>query len=315
MKQSNRLFTKITQVAIPILLCFIFSCRQQGQEEVTATLPKTLSEKLISLTPNGWELYDQVLQFTPENLYEKIDGHAEFFLAYNMIGMTFASFEKGTDKVQFIDLSIYDMGMPTNAFGVYSGERVKGASPLDLGRNAYQSGANYYIWKGQYYIQIVASGTTEELQRMGLDLAGKMTAFLADSGKPVWGLNALPQADRVPESEQYFLVDAMGLDFMRNTYMADYTKGDIVVRIFLSQRDSRDSAQAAVALYIKHANRYGEGVKSLTIDGVEVVSCDMGGSFDVVFQKGRLVGGVSAVENQSLAVEATLDLWRQLRDE
>jgi len=315
MKKSIWFFAKITQFAILILFCFTLNCQKKVEEEITVTEPQSLSSKVAGLTPNGWEIYDRILEFTAENLYEKINGRAEFYLAYDVIGMTFASFEKGTDNEHFIDMSIYDMDTPTNAFGVFSGERSKGVPPIGLGREAYRAGANYYIWKGQYYTQIVASDTTDEFQQLGLDLARKATDFLLDSGEPVWGLNALPQVDLVPGSVQYFLVNAMSLDFMRNTYMAQYTKGDAVVTIFLSQRDSQEIARATVAKYIDYANQYGEGVKSLTVDGLELVSCDMNGSYDVVFQKGNLVGGVSEVEEQSLAIQAAIDLWRQLPHE
>ena len=315
MKKSIRLFIKITRIMILIPICFTLNCQQKAEEEIAATSPQSLSVKVAGLAPNGWEIYDKVLHFKAENLYKQINGRAEFYLAYDMIGMTFASFERSIKNEYFIDLSIYDMGTPANAFGVFSGERSKGISLTDLGRDAYRSGANYYIWKGQYYAQIIASDTTDELRRIGMDLARKVSDFLLDSGEPVWGLNALPQVDRIPESERYFLVDAMGLDFMRNTYIAQYTKEDAVVTVFLSQRDYEEYAHAAVAQYVEHANKYGEVVKRLTVNGVELISCDMGGSYDVIFQKGGIVGGVSAVEDQSLAIQAATDLLRQLRNE
>lgn len=311
----SRLWAKITWGAVLVLFCSTLSCQRQDKGEISSTTTQSLSVKVADLAPEGWEIYDKVLRFTAENLYEHIDGRAEFYLAYDMIGMTFVSFEKGTDNGHFIHLSIYDMGTPTNAFGVFSGERSKGVPALDLGRDAYRSGANYYIWKGRYYTQIIASDNTDELRRIGMDIARKVTDFLSDSGEPVWGLNALPRVDRVPNSVQYFLVDAMGLDFMQNTYMAQYAKVNTLVTTFLSQRDSRESARATVARYVEHAGRYGVGVKPLTVDGVKLVLCDMGGNYDVVFQKGRLVGGVSAVEDQDLAVRAAIDLWRQLSSE
>ena len=315
MKKSIWLFAKITQFAILILFCFTLNCQKNGEEEIAVNTPQRLSAKVAGLTLNGWEIYDEVLQFTAESLYEKINGRAEFYLAYDVIGMTFASFEKSSDDGHFIDLSIYDMGTPTNAFGVFSGERTKGVSPIDICREGYRAGANYYIWKGQYYIQIVASDTTDEFQRIGIDLDRKVTDFLLDSGEVVWGLNALPQMGLVPGSVQYFLVNAMSLDFMRNTYTAQYTKGDAVVTIFLSQRDSQEIAGATVEKYIEYANKYGKGVKRVTVDGVELVSCDMNGNYDVVFQKGNLVGGVSYVEEENLAIQVAIDLWRQLHYE
>jgi hypothetical protein len=300
----------ILRIATLALVCFVLSC--QPGEEAPSAETGGLSSKLANLAPEDWELYGEVLRFTPENLYEKINGRAEFYLAYDMIEMTFAGFEKSGDESRFIDISVYDMGTPTHAFGVFSTERSHEASPLELGRDAYRSGANYYIWKGQYYIQIIASDVTDELQRIGDDLARKTTDLVSDSGESVWGLNALPEEDRVPGSERYFLVDAMGLDFMRNTYIAQYNKDGRVVSAFLSQRDSPEEAQAALAKYVEHANRYGEGVQSLTVEGASLTSCDMGGSYDVIFQKGRVVAGVSEVEDPDLAIHAADDLWRRL---
>jgi len=58
-----------------------------------------------------------------------------------------------------------------------------------------------------------------------------------------------------------------------------------------------------------------KGVHLLSVDGIELLSCDMGGSYDVVFQKGRLVAGVTEVKDTRLAIEATIDLWKQLQTE
>jgi hypothetical protein len=271
-------------------------------------LPKTLE----GLTPTGWAISDGVRQFTAENLYQQINGRAEFYLAYNMRVMTFASYENKADAGQFIDLSIYDMGNPTNAFGVFSLERSQGQPSLSLGRISYRSGASYFIWKGLYYIRIIASETSDELQPIGMALARKVTDALLDSGELVWGLTALPLADQVPESLQYFRMDAMGLDFMGNTYTSKYRKGNAIVTVFLSQRDDLESAGNTMVQYADYTKRYGKGIGRLKLDGVEFLICDMDGSYDVVFQKGRLVGGVTSVERRNLAIHVATDLWRQL---
>jgi len=264
-------------------------------------------------TPKDWQIFDEIKQFTQENLYEQINGRASFFLAYDIIRMTYVSFVNSDETTQFINLSIYDMGTPTNAFGVFSAERSQGESPLDLGRAGYRSDANYFIWKGQYYIRIISSETTDEFQRIAMDLARKVTDFLLDSGEQVWGLTALPLTDRMPESVQYFKVDAMGLDFMRNTYTATYRKGNTLVTAFLSQQDSVESARANVVRYAKYAKKYGKGIDRLKAGEVELVSCDMGGSYDVVYQKGRLIGGVSYVEDRGLAIRVAIEMWEKLR--
>ena len=288
--------------------------QHRAKQVYQATSPKNLAMMVSGLTPEGWELYDKVLHFTPENLYEQINGRAEYYLAYNVSGMTFASFDKITDNRISINLSVYDMGTPTNAFGVFSGERPLEACQLKLGRDGYCSGANYYVWKGQYYIQIIAADTTHELRQVGMNLAEKLTDFLQDSGQPVWGLQALPQTNQVPQSVKYFLVDALGLYFMQNTYTADYYKGGTIVSVFLSQQDSPEAAHTTIAKFKDHASVYSEGVDLLSVDGIELLSCDMGGCHDIVFQKGDLVAGVTGVKNVKLAIEVTIDLWKQLKN-
>ncbi|MCP4628397.1 MAG: hypothetical protein GY850_33515 [bacterium] len=272
-----------------------------------------LAGAVVGFTPQGWQIFDEVKQFTPETLYEQINGRASFFLTYDMIRLTYVSFVYGEEMSKFIDLSIYDMGTPTNAFGVFSGERSSGESPLDLGRAGYRSDANYFIWQGRYYIRIISSEASDELKRIGMDLTRKVTDFLPDSGAQVWGLTALPLTDRMPQSVQFFKVDAMGLDFMRNTYTAEYRKDITLVTAFLSQRDSPESARATVVKYTGYAEKYGQGIERLKAGEVELVFCDMGGSYDVVFHKRRLMGGVSGVEDRNLAIRAAIEMWHQLK--
>jgi hypothetical protein len=312
--KSNKSFKILIGLVLLVVLIVL------GYKAVELTVPKNdyaMSPKRLAmivndLTPKNWRIYDKIMHFTAENLYEQINGRAEYYIAYDVIGMTFASYEEIADSHFSINLSIYDMGTPINAFGVFSGERSSESQPLELGREAYRSGADYYIWQGQYYIQIMASNTSEELKYIGSELAKKLTNLLPDSGESVWGLAVLPMADRVPRSIQYFLVDAMGLDFMRNTYTAKYYKGETVVSIFLSKEDSSESAQKTLQKFTAHAKQYGKGISLISQDNIKLLSCDMGGNYDAVFQKDSLIGGVTGVENESLAIQAAIDLWRQL---
>ena len=95
---------------------------------------KNLSAKVDDFTPPGWQIYERAKQFTPQNLNEQINGRASLFLAYDVRRLTFVSFFQDVDIARFVNLSIYDMGEPTNAFGIFSVERDLEASTLNLGR-------------------------------------------------------------------------------------------------------------------------------------------------------------------------------------
>ena len=81
---------------------------------------------------------------------------------------------------------------------------------------------------------------------------------------------------------------------------------------FLSRRDSVESALTILKKYITHAIKYGKKVYHHKIEEVELVSCDMGGNYDVIFHKGHLIGGVVSVDNQELAIRAAIEIWEQL---
>jgi hypothetical protein len=107
----------------------------------------------------------------------------------------------------------------------------------------------------------------------------------------------------------------MGLDFMRNTYTAQYRKDESLITVFLSKEESAESAETTVGRYTGYAKRYGDTVERLTFENIKLTACDMKGSYDVVFSKGRLVAGVYSAEDKILAVRTAAELWRKLSDE
>jgi len=156
---------------------------------------------------------------------------------------------------------------------------------------------------------------TDALHGTAMDLAGSITGALTDSGEKVWGLITLPRADRIPQSVRYYKINAMGLEFMRNTYTAEYRKEDTVITAFISRHSTPAAAEDTVARFNGYVKNFGDSIKAEEIGGVKLIVCDMGGIFDVAFTKGRLAGGVSSVEDRDLAVKSAVELWRQLPDD
>jgi len=201
------------------------------------------------------------------------------------------------------------MGSPAHAFGIFSVERPPGESPLDLGRISYRSDSSCYIWKGKYYVAVVASDNTAELRRMSLEMARKVTLPLTDSCEPIWGLTAFPSDALIPDSLQYFKVDAMGLDFMKDVFTAKYSRGDEKITAFISKKDSSQEANSTVKHYIQYCENYGEGSKRITKNGTDLFLCNMNGTFDIIFSAGSLVCGVLLMTDPDEAVGSALRIW------
>ncbi len=277
---------------------------RDSEEEIIAAIEE--------IEIKGWELSGETTKYIPENLYEKINGRAEYYLSYNMNCMIFARYTGGSDEYRPINLSVYDMGNPTYAFGVFSGERSSGAELLEIGRESYRKGSDIYIWHGQYYIQITTTDASDAVQKVCMELAEKITDGLKDTEELVWGLVELPVKDLDLESVQYFLIDALGYSFLTNTYTANYHKGTGEVSVFLSIQDNPASADLVLSKIKEHVNKYGKGIEIHTVEGIEFVSCNMGRYYDVIFRTGTMACGITDLQDGNAALEAAIDFYKQL---
>lgn len=274
---------------------------------------EALKDVLADVEPDGWKRPGEVEQYTVDDLYVKINGRSELYMSYNVDTLTFETLVSESDNSKFIDVYVYDMQAPTGAFGVFSVERGLGVDELDVGREGYIDGASIFFWKGRYYVCVVPTEHDESIKEATTTVAKQIDQKLVDSGEPVKGLANVPRENIVPGSIQFFLMDAMSLDFMTDTFLAKYQKGDDVVVGFVSEKESETAAEETVSSYVEYLEKYGESVERADNDGVEMVIGDMGGVFDVVFHTGVFVGGVSSVMDKDLAQETARDLWEALQ--
>jgi len=273
----------------------------------------TIATALELDPPTGWKRNGEIERYVPENMYDKINGRSELYMAYDVIGLTFVSFANEADPSKVIDIYLYDMGSVHSAFGVYSVERGGDETPVDLGRAGYRSGADLLFWKGRYYASILGAGDTEEAHALTVKVGEALAARLEDSPEKLWGPTTLPAENRVESSLQYFLVDALSLDFLRDTFTADYKPGADPYKVFVSRQKDAEKAKSVNASYIEYLKKYAENIESVDAGGTTLTSADAGGGFfDVVFSTGNLVAGVTGVKGKQPALDAAKSLLQAL---
>jgi len=263
---------------------------------------------LGELAPEGWKELSAVESFTAETLYEKINGRAEQYTAYDVVGMDFIAL--ASEEGQFIDVFVYDMGGVANAFGIYAIERPENAEMQPLGDRGYRAESSFFFWKGSHYAQIIASNVGEEIRAASEAVARALVERLEDGSGQVWGLEELPRENRV--SVQYFKRDALSLDFLGETYTALYRSDAGEWTAFAALHDSPEAASETLEQYLTYLREYGEVSAPRTVDGTSVFTGDFGGFFDVIFQRGNLFAGVNLVEGRALAEEGADALLRSL---
>jgi hypothetical protein len=295
--------------ALPFVLISLYACGPAPSANPGVTDPAGAIERL---SKNGWTLYDKALSFTPDSLYEQINGRAELYLSYDVVSLTYASFDNTDDPGLSISLSVYDMGRSLMAYGIYSVERSPGEEKVNLGHEAYRSNADLYVRHGQYYIRAISTDTGDESRKTNLEWVRQIVASLPDTGGTIWGLETLPQENLIANSVRYFKVDAMGLNFMGDTFTAQYNREDGPITVLLSRAASLDAAQAVMDLYREYADRYGKGTEIMTANDTDFLVADMGGVFDVLSVKGHMVCGVTAADDRERALEEAVEICTSL---
>ena len=268
-------------------------------------------DALVSdLNPDGWTQTGDIEHYNIAALYTKIDGRSELYMAYDVRGLSWVSMEQDENKDNFLDVFIYDMQSTTGAFGIYSVEREEGLEQVDVGADeAYKSGSNIYMRKGAYYAYINASQPNEANDAASFSIAKKLMERVPADDTPVRGLDWLPEDGLITDSVAYFKADAMSLDFMTDTFLANYDFGQGKVRMFISKRENAEDANAIYEQFKAYGNDYGDSVELQEVGFSEAAFTDWGGDyFDVVAVKGNTITGLTNVEGKANAVAAMTQL-------
>lgn len=130
----------------------------------------------------GWAAPARVSRYTPETLYKKIDGRAEVYLHYGVVGLTLGTYRHATEPNRTIDVYYYDMGTPKNALGIYEAEAPPDAPPAPLGHDAYQVGSAVFFRRGADYVQVLPTALDDDAAA-ALSIATRLDARIEHSGK------------------------------------------------------------------------------------------------------------------------------------
>ena len=95
--QKKKRLWRLELLALTMII--VISYASPGQPAAARNLIQMVDE----FTPAGWQIFGAAKQFGKENLWEQINGRASFFLAYDMVRMTFVSFVNSTNESQFIE--------------------------------------------------------------------------------------------------------------------------------------------------------------------------------------------------------------------
>ncbi len=242
--------------------------------------------------PEGWQAMGAVERYTPDNLYVKINGRAEQYLDFDVVGMETMTLVHDAESSRFLDAYIYDMGTQINALGIFATERSPG-DDAPYGSDGYSVGSSVFFRKGQYYTQLLGSDDSPETRDALATVAQALDAAQpAEEAEASWADAAFPSDGLAAGSSGYLSENVFGLSFLSDVYTADYEASGKTVTCFLAKREVREQAAELFLAYQGYIDEFGERAP-MDWEDTPVVAGDFGGFYDVVFSKNGYFGGVT----------------------
>jgi hypothetical protein len=259
-----------------------------------------------------WQAPREVSRYTPENLYVKINGRADLYLQFQVVSLTFGSYQHNADAERTIDVYWYDMGEPPNALGIYQTEAPPEAHTVPLGRAGYQAGGAVFFHKGPSYVQVLPTSFTEDDGLAALEIARQIDGRITDTAGEDWADQVLPQANRAAESLAYIPQDAFSLSFLDDVYTAEYEIDGQRLTLFVHRAADEPTAAAVLDQYRGFFEDYGKVIWEEEDATRRLIAGDVTGIIDVVFVKGRYVGGVTGADQLEPARGTTVEFYNAI---
>lgn len=189
----------------------------------------------------GWQLTGQPVVYSPDNLWDFIDGAAESYLAYSFVDLQVGEYVNAESVA--VRAELYLHVDPDNAFGIYSMERAPDYSFIRVGAQGYEGEGILNFLTGQYYVKLSTHQKGPTAAAGLRTVAGQIDAHLAGGSNLPVGLKRLPVEGRQPNTEGYVARNFLGYDFLHHAYTARYEKG---LQVFVMEYPTADSAGAAM---------------------------------------------------------------------
>jgi hypothetical protein len=208
-----------------------------------------------------WKASGPDAVYDRETLFDYMDGGAEVYLAYDFREV-FVRKYADADRSELV-LDIYDMGIPAEAFGMFSFDRQDPDAGIGQG-SEYGLGLLRF-WRGRYFVSVTVSGNEEKAEMAVLELGKAVAPLLGPDGDPPDMVKLLPPAgllagktayfhNHVHLSNRYFIAseNVLNLDATTDCLFAEYDaeKGDFG-RLLVVRYPDAAKAEAAAASFRK----------------------------------------------------------------
>ncbi len=262
-----------------------------------------------SYLPKGLGVFGSEQTFDSQTLSNEIDGKADLYLSSGFVKLTVRRFAKKTDPKSWIEVSIYRMRNPADAFSVYSLQKREKSTPLNLGVSGYGTQDAVFFVAGPKYFEITSStrGLMKDMKVLAQNIVKEQPRYTAVKTDSLFADKGLDKS-----SISLHIKDVFSFSGLDHVYTAEYTDRGIRVTAFISKRKSPQEAQKLAAAYGKFlVENGGTGVAEISqAPGSKIFK--VFDTYEVVMHVGRFLVGSHDVDTLESARTIALRVYRKL---
>ena len=240
---------------------------------------------------DGWTLAGQPQVFSPDTLYDYINGGSDLYLKYEFEELTVVEYRRGTMSVS---AEVYRHRTPNHAFGIYSQERVPSAEFLGIGAQGYYENAVCNFIQRGYYVKLSGENTGTDDREILLRFARRISDNLPGPSALPEILSAFPAEGKKANTEKFIARDFLGYGFLHSGFTADFDRSGRKYQLFVIVGSDPDEARAMLQQYVKHIKH-----EARVAEGAYQVTDPYHGAM-ALFWKGRHIWGTIGLSDAEL---------------
>jgi hypothetical protein len=264
---------------------------------------------LIDVTDSGVSPFSPPERFSPETLYEKINGRADLYLASGFVALETQRFSMNAAGGSWVEVFVYDMATAENAFSVFSMQRRQDARTDDRMPNAYRTENALFMTHANFYLEFIGTDSAPALQQAMETLASRFVQAQGGGERAhVPGADLFPPDGMRPATLQLITANAFGYEQLDQVYTCEYDHAGSPLTAFVSPRPDAEAAAALAADYQGAMVSFGAMVVDHPKPLAPGVVLQLFDTYEIIFSRGRYLAGVHEADN----LEAAASLARRV---
>jgi hypothetical protein len=205
------------------------------------------SQDIVFPELEGFKKITKYPVFTPENLWDFIDGAADTYLALGFVDLHVAEYKKGKDVIK---LEIYRHSDHTMAFGIYASERSPSYNFMNLGSQGYFVDGAINFFKGSYYVKIRTYSGKPKILSSEQSLAQIVEGMLPGATDMPAMISKFPGEGKKSNEETFINESVLGHQFIKKAFKAAYQTGNDNFSIFIIKSGSPEETIKTAKAYL-----------------------------------------------------------------